>query len=242
MKKLGLFTNCQFDDILCNFYQSQIKTLANEPKIELIDVMPQGTLFANDNPVINTSLFESCFRSALEYATNVLHCDVLAIAMRDTNLHSIAEEVFNEFSDNCPPDVQFVSLSKYAIAVCNHYKRITRPGILCVNNIDYDSFTRTCFEEAGYQIVSMLDSDIIDELNRRSIMVLESNHTLHPDADELRYICGVVESAAKDVHINGILCYGYLELCQVLNQGGTRPHVIDLVDVHINAIVKTILL
>ncbi len=243
MKKFGLFTNFQFDDNLYRIYQDGIKSAigkrirsGEELQVELVNVMPQGELFTSANPVVNTSLFESCFHSSLEFGANVQRCDVIALAVHDTYLHSIAEEVYLEHRDEYP-DAQYISLAQCAVAACNRHKRITRPGMLCVNNVEHDLYTLNCFAESGYPLVNVFEPDLITELNSRAAMVLGQN----PNVEELRFICSTVEAAAKVSNINGLLSVGYLELCQVLNQGGVRFPVISLVEEHINAIAKAIL-
>ena len=246
MKKVGLFTIFQVDDVLYRAYQNGLNNIItkhrgnSEYKTEIIEIMPQGTHYPHSQQAINISLFESCFRTELEFAVNIAHCDILAIAANSTYLHSLAEEVFAENSESFP-NTTFISLSDCAIAACDHYKQLTRPCILCQNNIEDDLLTCSRFAENGYQIKNIMDPSLITELNRRSIQVLEANQTQHPNIEELRNICGMVESSAKNAHINGILLAGYFELYHVLLQGGVRYQTINLFEEHIKAIANAVL-
>ena len=247
MKKLGLFTNFQFDDTLYRIYQDSLKEIiakrtrgAQELQVELINVLPQGNDFARDNKTINTSLFESCFHTSLEYAINVQHCDVLALCFRDTYLHSLSEELFIE--DNYgDTGAQLISIVDCTLAACTKRKRLRNLALFSANDVSEDNYTRERFRASGYDVTSIFHDDEIAELNRQAGLILDTSEPDKIDADALRYICGTVESAAKVNKTNGILTLGYYELCAIFAEGGLVIPVINMVDEHIKAIADAIL-
>ena len=247
MRKLGLFTNFQFDDNFHHIYQDSIKSLVAKrkhgivaPEIELIGVLPQGTDFIRDNTTINTGLFESCFRSSIEYAINVLHCEVIAFCFRDTYLHSLAEEVFAE-DERTDGEAQVVSLAECAITVCEKRKRLKNLGLLSITDVREDNLTRERFQAHGYQIMSPFNDEQLAELNRQAIMLNSAEKPEDIDIDNLRHVCGTIEQVTKAEKINGLLALGYFDLCEVLAQGGLAIPVINLVEEHIKAITEAIL-
>ena len=245
MKKLGLFTNFQYDDVLYRAYQTKLRDfIANQPQIqgefeiELINVIPQGA--QTHGFYINHALFESYFRTALEIAVNVQNCEVLALAMRATHLHSIAEEVYAEDSHTTNV-AKLVSLFDCAIDVSKkRFRQGSRLGFICDYWVESDFYMRDRFKEAGFEIRNILDKDQASDFNSDAIRIFNATPGTI-DASGLRLICGLTESVVKTEKIKGILSVGYFELCKLYRQGGLIVPVIDLVDEHVKAIGNSIL-
>ena len=246
MKKLGLFTNFQFDRLF-QIYQENLKRLVTKhyrgvsgPNIEPIYVLPQGTEFARDNKTVNSGLFESCFRSAIEYAINVQHCDVIALSFDDTYLHSLGEEIFAE-DEQVNPGAKLVSLMDCALTACRHHKRFRHLGLLSNGNLRDDNYTRERFRAAGYEISMPFNARELSDLNRQAIIIGVDSDPENIDVDQLRSICSFVESVAKAEKINGFLALGYFELCSVFAHSGLTVPVVNLVEEHIKAIASAII-
>jgi hypothetical protein len=246
MKKLGLFTNFQFDRLF-QIYQENIKSLVtkhyrgvSEPNIEPIYVLPQGIEFARDNKTVNSGLFESCFRSAVEYAINVQHCDVIALCFDDTYLHSLGEEIFAE-DEQVNDEAKLISLVDCALAVCKQRKRFRHLGLLSNGDIRDDNYTRERFQTAGYEISMPFNAKELSELNRQATIIDVDGDPEDIDVDQLRSICSFVESITKAEKINGLLTLGYFELCGVFAHSGLTVPVVNLVEEHIKAIANAIL-
>ena len=245
MKKLGLFTNFQYDDKLYQSYQAHLRDyILNQPQIlgeleiELINVIPQGA--QTHGIYVNTSLFESCFRTALELAVNVHGCDVLALAMRGTHLHSIAEEVYAE-DDHIARAAKLVNLFDCALDVSKkQFKQGSTLGFLCDYCVDSDRYMRDRFKNVGFKICNLFDMELAKDFNNDAIRILNSMPGT-PDVSGLRFVCGLAESVIKTQKIDGILSVGYFELCEIYRQGGLMVPVIDLVSEHAKAIGQAIL-
>ncbi len=245
MKKLGLFTNFQYDDTLYRAYRAGIQDyIINQPQaqgdleIEFINVIPQGA--QTHGIYVNSSLFESCFRSALEYAVNVRGCEVLALATRATHLHSIAEEVYAE-DEHITRTTNLVSLLDCAIDVSKqHFEQGSKLGFICDYWVESDNYMRERFRQVGFEIRNVFDMEMAKDFSIDATRILNAPPGT-PDASGIRFICGLTESVIKTQSIKGILSVGYFELCEVYRQGGLIVPVINLVDEHVKAIGHSIL-
>ncbi|MBQ1528316.1 hypothetical protein IIZ77_01550 [Candidatus Saccharibacteria bacterium] len=249
MKKLGLFVNFQYDEVMFHLYKKRITDVIaarckNAPKLNIaaLNIVPQGLRLENDDVYVSYSMFESYFHTSIEYAVNVEHCDVLAVAMYDTNLHNLAEELFDElYSDVDAGNTCFVSAINCAIAATQKHKRWHRLALLGMNFTPNDESTCKRFEAAGYEVVKLLDYDAVENLSLRAadfINNYEGPETA--DLNSLRHICGEIETATKLAKIDALIV-GAPELDNVLTYGAVKTPRINLIDEHAHAIAEALL-
>lgn len=247
MKKLGLFVNFQYDEPMFHFYRKCIldaiaQRYKNPPKLDIcaLNIVTDGVHFKDGKPYVTYGLFESYFRTSIEYAINVNHCKVLAVAMYDINLHGLAEEAFSE-SDFDNENVRFVNAIDCAIAAAKKHKKWQRLALLGMNFTPNDTASCKRFEEAGYEIVKLFNYDEMEDLCLRAADFI--NNYTEPetaDLDSLRHICGKVEAAAKLAKLDAIVV-GAPELDAILTHGAVQIPRVNLMQEHISSIVNALL-